>query len=336
MKIYKFLFINTLIMGTIMSISSSSWFPMWMGLEINMLSIIPLMSNSKSIFSSESSMKYFIIQAMASMIVLMTSIMIMMKIEFITPQVNSIQIMIMNAALFCKLGAAPFHFWFPEVMEGLTWMNCLIILSWQKIAPFMLIMNNKLHNNLNSFILISSLVISTMMIMNQISLRKILAFSSINHIAWMIAAMNSSYSTWTFYFTIYCLMNISITLTFNLYKTFYLPQLFSAMNKNKNLKILTIMNFLSLGGIPPMIGFLPKWLVIQSMSNSQNFFIIALMIFLTLIVLYIYIRITFSAITLSTMEQKIYHSAPNKKLIPLMNFMMMTSLIFVTMAFNFM
>nr|ALO76441.1 NADH deshydrogenase subunit 2 [Impressosora (Neoeutrapela) sp. EUT01] len=335
MKIYKLIFINTMIMGTIISISAYSWFSMWMGLEINMLSIIPLLSNQKNIYSSESSMKYFIIQAIASLIVIMSAMLMLLENEFITPPMNNMKLMLMDCALLTKLGAAPFHFWFPEVMEGLSWLNCLIMLTWQKIAPFMLIMNNNINQMLINFIMISCLIISTIMVFNQVSLRKIMAYSSINHIAWMLTALNSSMSSWTFYFLIYCLMNISITISFSIFNTFYMIQLFNSMNKNKQFKMLTMMNFLSMGGMPLFIGFLPKWLVIQSMTSENLHMMAVIMIMITLIMLFIYIRISSSLMILLTNEPKINKSKFNKQ-ITFINFFNMSSLILSTLLFNLM
>nr|YP_010464275.1 NADH dehydrogenase subunit 2 [Chlorophila portschinski]UUL71652.1 NADH dehydrogenase subunit 2 [Chlorophila portschinski] len=335
MKIYKLIFIKSLILGTIVSISAYSWFPMWMGLEINMLSIIPLMASKKNIYSSESSMKYFIVQAMASLIILMSAMLTLLENDLIPPQMSQMTMMMMNSALLTKLGAAPFHFWFPEVMEGLSWMNCLIILTWQKVAPFMLIMNNGLNQLMASLVILSCLMISTIMVMNQTSLRKIMAFSSINHIAWMIAALNSSLSSWTIYFVTYCLMNSSIAISFHKFKLFQMTQLFSTMNTNKQMKTLTILNFLSLAGIPPFIGFLPKWLVIQSMNTAKLHTLALILIMSTLIIMFIYIRISFSSLTLTNDQTKLAKTK-NSKTISIINYLIASSLVLSTIMFNLM
>ncbi|CAH1384876.1 unnamed protein product [Tenebrio molitor] len=91
-----------------------------MGLEINLLSVIPIFSEKKNVFSTEASIKYFITQAIASLILLISVIILLLTNEFINPLINSTLILILNSALIIKLGAAPFHFWFPEVIEGLN------------------------------------------------------------------------------------------------------------------------------------------------------------------------------------------------------------------------
>nr|ARH54338.1 NADH dehydrogenase subunit 2 [Cyrtanaspis phalerata] len=328
------MFLNLMIMGTMISVSSYSWFSMWMGLEINLLSIIPLFNNTKNMFSSEASMKYFIVQAMASMILLFSIIMMFLLTEFINPLMNSNLLMIMNSALLMKIGSAPFHFWFPEVMEGLNWMNCLILLTWQKIAPMVLIMNNNLNVKFLFIITIFCLLVSALMGFNQISLRKIMAFSSINHIGWMISSMMISKSIWFIYFSIYTFISINLISIFLLFNCYFINQLISLLNSNKMIKINFMMNFLSLGGLPPFIGFLPKWLNVNWLINNNNFLLAFILIILTLITLFIYIRIMFSTIVIMHNEFKLKLNSLNYSFLTF-NFISLILLMFSTMMFNY-
>nr|ALO77489.1 NADH deshydrogenase subunit 2 [Platydema sp. PLA01] len=305
MKIYKLIFFSSTIMGTMIAVSSYSWLSMWMGLEINLLSIIPLFASPKNMMSSESSLKYFITQAMASTILLMAVLMNMVSEEFINPQMNFFFSIMMNSALLTKMGAAPFHFWFPEVIEGLSWMNSLILLTWQKIAPMMLLMNNEIEIIFLSSIIIMSLITSTISGFNQSSIRKILAYSSINHISWMLSTIMISFTLWTIYFLIYSIININLILIFNVSNTFYFNQMNNLMNQNKLMKFTFAINFMSLGGLPPLLGFLPKWLVINWLTSNNLMLITFIMIITTLIMLFIYIRIILSSMVLSISEPKI-------------------------------
>nr|AYQ19084.1 NADH dehydrogenase subunit 2 [Amarygmini sp. ACP-2013] len=334
MKIYKMVFFNSMIMGTLISISSYSWMSMWMGLEINLLSIIPLFSNSKNMFSSESSMKYFITQAMASLILLMAVIMLLISEEFINPLMNFYFTMMMNSALFTKLGAAPFHFWFPEVMEGLNWNNSLILLTWQKIAPMMLIMNMKINYLFLISVIVTSLMISTISGFNQTSIRKIMAFSSVNHIAWMLSTMMMSFQSWMIYFMVYSILNINITTMMNLTKSFYLNQINNMMNNSKMFKFTLMTNLLSLGGLPPFIGFLPKWIIINWMTNNNMMMLTATMIITTLIMLFIYIRMMMPSMIINTEEQKNMSIKMNNKIMTTMNLFTLTSLLLCTFIMN--
>lgn len=322
---------NFLILGTLISISSYSWFSIWIGLEINIISFIPLISKKKNPKSSESSIKYFIIQSISSILILISALIIVFYNEFIPP-INSI-ILIINCAFLIKLGAAPFHFWFPEVIEGLRWINCLILLTWQKIAPFILIINNKTWDNLIIIIIIFCLLIRVILSLNQVSLRKILTFSSINNIAWMLAALQCSYSIWIIYFILYSIINIPLIVLFNFISINYFNQIFNLTQKSILIKIFIVFNFLSLGGLPPFIGFFPKWMVIY-LLRIQNLEILSLFLILfTLVFLYIYIRIIFFSLTLIRTERKIFISL-NSKLFIILRFILSISLIFITLVFN--
>nr|YP_009971812.1 NADH dehydrogenase subunit 2 [Deporaus marginatus]QNH68699.1 NADH dehydrogenase subunit 2 [Deporaus marginatus] len=329
---YKILFTQSLIMGTLIAISSYSWMSMWIGLEINLISMIPLLSSTKNIYPSEAAMKYFITQAMASSILLLSIIMSLNFNEF--PQsLNNYLMMIMNSALLTKMGAAPFHFWFPEVMEGLNWMNSLLMLTWQKIAPFVLIMINSKMTLFISIIIIITSMIGGIAGLNQTSMRKIMAFSSINHIGWMLASTLNSQSIWIIYFSVYSIISINLILIFKSLNIFMLSQFFNSSNSNKMIKFFFILNFLSLGGLPPFLGFFPKWLTINNLILNNFFTLSLILIISTLITLYFYLRISFSSLTINSSESKIKSSTPKMFMIICSNFVTISGLIFCTMMF---
>nr|YP_009995493.1 NADH dehydrogenase subunit 2 [Ochthebius uniformis]QNP09948.1 NADH dehydrogenase subunit 2 [Ochthebius uniformis] len=331
-NLYKLLFYLSLMIGTLITISSYSWLGMWMGLEINLLSIIPLISNSKNMINNEASLKYFITQALASTILLFS--VIMMSSNNFEMWENKFD-MILNSSLLTKMGAAPFHFWFPEVMEGINWMNCLLLLTWQKIAPFILIMHNNKNNVFMFIIILFSMLVSGIMGLNQTSMRKILAYSSINHIGWMLSSMMFMESIWILYFTTYSIISINLIFIFNKFNIYFMSQLFMNFNNNSMLKMFFIMNFLSLGGIPPFLGFLPKWLTIQTMIENNLFLLTLLMILMTLMTLYFYMRITFSTLMINMNELNFNMKIFNLNWIFMFfNFITLMGLLFLTLIFN--
>lgn len=200
------------------------------------------------------------------------------------------------SSLILKRRMAPFHFWFPNIIEGLTWSNCLIIIIWQKIAPLILISYLILNYSLITIFL--SILIGTLGGLNQISLRKIIAYSSINHLRWILIAIYLNNVIWLNYFLFYWFLLIPLIYYFNINKLFYFNQLYSIIYNTK-LKIILFINFLSLGGLPPFLGFLPKWLVIQSLSENHQMFIITITVTLTLITLFYYIRISYAGLILN-------------------------------------
>nr|AEZ35032.1 NADH dehydrogenase subunit 2 [Amiota polytreta] len=297
----KILFFIILMTGTMITISSNSWLGAWMGLEINFLSFIPLMSDNNNLMSTESSLKYFLTQALASTILLFSIILLMLKNNMFI-EYNYIYIqMIMFSSLLMKSGAAPFHFWFPNLMEGLSWMNALILMTWQKIAPLMLIS----YFNIKELLMISiilSVIIGALGGLNQTSLRKLMAFSSINHLGWMLSALNINELVWLLYFSFYAFLSMILSFMFNIFKSYHLNQLFSLYFSSKTLKFTLFMNFLSLGGLPPFLGFLPKWIVIQQLSFNNQMMLLIILMMSTLITLFFYLRICYSAFILNYYE----------------------------------
>nr|QBF01214.1 NADH dehydrogenase subunit 2 [Stegana bacilla] len=297
----KILFVIIMMMGSLITITSNSWLGAWMGLEINLLSFIPLMSDNNNLMSTEASLKYFLVQAMASTVLLFAIILFMLK-NNTNFEINLSYIsMIILSSLLLKSGAAPFHFWFPNIMESLSWMNCLLLMTWQKIAPLMLIS----HTNMKMILFMSiifSVIMGSLGGLNQSSLRKLMAFSSINHLGWMLMSLNSNETIWFIYFLLYSFLSFTFTFMFNTFKIFHFNQMFSLFFNSKILKFIMLMNFLSLGGLPPFLGFLPKWLVIQQLSLENQYFMLMILMMTTLITLFFYLRICYSAFMLNYYE----------------------------------
>nr|AJD85496.1 NADH dehydrogenase subunit 2 [Uvarovites inflatus] len=301
----KILFTSTLMLGTIISVTSTSWLGVWMGLEINLLSFIPLMTNSKNIMSTEASLKYFLVQALASAILLFAVILMFTLSNNLFVLETHIPQTLICSALLLKMGAAPFHFWFPGTMEGLSWKNCFILMTWQKIAPLMLLTYVIEMNIFISMIIITSIFIGSLGGLNQSSLRKLMAYSSINHVGWMIAALIIGENMWEVYFLIYTFLSLSILLVFNIHQIYHINQNLLILTSDPLTKSCLFLLLLSLGGLPPFLGFLPKWLIIQTMADLNYQLLAVSMVIMTLITLFYYLRLTFLAFLFSYTGSKI-------------------------------
>lgn len=279
--------------GTIISISSSSMFGIWIGLEINLISFIPIIINIENNKKSrESAIKYFLIQAIASSIVIFRAIIYNLFRTIIfsfTPNV------LITLALCIKLGIAPFHFWFPEVIEGLRWINSMVLLTWQKISP-LFILSTLYYSKALIVLALTSAIIGSISGINQTSIRKILAFSSISHLGWIRRIIFFNSSLWINYFYIYCITRFIICISFWSLNINYFSQL--TIIKNMNHKFIIFINLLSLGGLPPLLGFMPKLIAI--LIIMKNFPILIILIISSLITLYFYTRLCFSTFTLFT------------------------------------
>lgn len=262
-----------------------------------MLAFIPLIRDNKLI-STEASLKYFLTQALASSVFLFAVILFLLNSKRINS--NYLIEIIIFSSLLLKRGSAPFHFWFPNVIEGLSWVNALILITWQKIAPLMLISYIIFKPLIIIRIILSSLI-GALGGLNQTSLRKLIAYSSINHLGWILAAIFNR-NLWLIYFLFYTFLTFSIVFIFNIFKISYINQLFSLFFFDKNIKFFLFFNLLSLGGLPPFLGFLPKFLVIQSLTLNNQLFILTFIVLITLITLYFYIRLCYSAFILNYNE----------------------------------
>nr|QHD19765.1 NADH dehydrogenase subunit 2 [Rodolia quadrimaculata] len=327
---FKILFFNLLIMGTLISISSFNWLGMWMGLELNLLSFIPLMMTNNNL-TSEASLKYFIIQVFASMLII-SSFLINSSFYPLIDSFNNNTQLILNTGFLLKMGAAPFHFWFPEIIEGLDWLLTLTLLTWQKIAPMILISYNS-NFILLIFSIFSCLIVSSINGWNQTSMKKILTFSSINHIGWMLALLLINQSIWLIYFLFYTLLTFSLILIFNLFNITFLNQIIKMMNNNKLLKLSFFLIFFSLGGLPPFMGFLPKWIAMFNLMQSQYIFLIFFMVTLTLLTLYYYIRTMLQALLLTNQSKPMFNST-NYFMAYMLNFFNFSLLISFTFMMN--
>nr|WES13247.1 NADH dehydrogenase subunit 2 [Fenusa (Kaliofenusa) sp. 2 GYN-2022b] len=296
MQIYMLI----MVVSTLITINSSSWFNAWMGMEINLMSFIPLMMNKSKNKISNSMMIYFIIQASSSSMMLI--MIIMMKMDFQLNNLSFIMIII-QFSLLMKLGAAPLHWWMPLIMMKLSWMNCFNLLTWQKIAPLFLLSCSN-----NSFLLYTMMMISTIMgsIMglNQTSIKLILVYSSINHLGWMLMIMMLNSTTMMMYFIMYSLMTFMICLTMNNLNFNYMNQLLINNNTKIYTKIMLMTWFISLSGMPPFLGFLPKFIALTLMIKNNLFIESTIFIMSTFVSLSFYMNPCMSMFINSKPENK--------------------------------
>lgn len=281
------------VFGTMYSISSNSFLGIWIGLEINLISIIPLLVNLKNINTSEASLNYFLIQALASISFLFTILIILIiNIELIFNQsiYRKLFYLLLISPLLIKLGAAPFHFWFPNLIEFIDWNNSFIIISWQKVAPIIIISYLKINIYIYILIILSSIVGAVGGI-NQNSLRKLLAYSSINHIGWIFSSILINISLWITYFFIYSFINLSIVILFKNFNSLYINQINFLFNKSLILKFYLFTSLLSLGGLPPFLGFFPKLIIIENLIFINIKFLALVIIIVSLIILTFYLKI---------------------------------------------
>nr|AWF70284.1 NADH dehydrogenase subunit 2 [Polioptila plumbea] len=311
----KLVFATSLIMGTTITISSNHWITAWAGLEINTLAILPLISKSHHPRAIEAATKYFLVQSAASALVLFSS----MTNAWYTGQwdisqmTHPISCVILTTALAMKLGLVPFHFWFPEVLQGSSLPVGLLLSTAMKFPPITLLYMTS--PSLNSTLLATMALLSTAvggwMGLNQTQTRKILAFSSISHLGWMAIIITYSPKLALLNFYLYTLMTMTVFLSLNTMKALKLSTLMTSWTKTPAVSTMLMLTLLSLAGLPPLTGFLPKWLIIQELTKQEMAPAATTISLLSLLGLFFYLRLAYcTAITLpphTTNSMKQWH-----------------------------
>nr|AQP27027.1 NADH dehydrogenase subunit 2 [Neocapritermes sp. H TB-2017] len=314
----KILLLITLVGGVLVSVSSNSWLGAWMGLEINLMSFIPLMSNVKNMYNTEASLKYFIVQVLASATLLFMVVMKTLTEDFFSFEGNPYTPMIVCTPLLLKSGAAPLHWWFPGVMEGLSWENCALLMTVQKAAPLMLMSYLIEINAFTLSIILMSTIVGSIGGLNQTSMRKILTYSSINHTGWMLIALTTSENLWLMYFMIYSTLALTVVSAIKLSGASFINQTMMTNKETTLMKFMMFTSLLSLGGLPPFLGFLPKWVVIQAMITNNMAPLATIVVVTSLITLYYYLKISYSSFMILNTEPKwnlkFYKNKPTKNI----------------------
>nr|ATD83213.1 NADH dehydrogenase subunit 2 [Meiglyptes tukki] len=312
----KLITLTSLILGTIITISSNHWAMAWTGLEINTIAIIPMISKSHHPRAIEAAIKYFLVQAAASASILFSSMINAWTSGQwdITQLTNTTSCLLLTTAIAMKLGLTPFHFWFPEVLQGSPLTTALLLSTAMKLPPIaiLLLTSNSLNPLLLTLMAIMSTALGGWMGLNQTQIRKILAFSSISHLGWMTAIIIYAPELTLLTFLLYTLLTSSIFLSLNTSNTTKLSTLMSAWTKTPMLNATLMLTLLSLAGLPPFTGFLPKWLIIQELTKQEMTTTALTIALLSLLNLFFYLRLTyFSSITLppnSTNQMKHWYT----------------------------
>nr|QLY89597.1 NADH dehydrogenase subunit 2 [Planorbis carinatus] len=263
------LFIFMVLISPIISLSSVDWVISWLGMEVGMFGLIPLLLFKSS--SKESAMKYFLIQSLSSALMLISGIFlfeILFSIEFYN--------LLFLLSMSIKLGFFPGHFWVISIIENLSVLSNTFVLGPLKIAPFgflsLVISNN---NNMLMILGLFSVIVGAMLGFNQTNIRAMLGASSISHSGWIIMSL-------CFGFMWYYLMS-------------YILILMITFISMKNFEFFTsLICIISLSGLPPFLMFILKMKVLYFLLLSLEYLILFILIVSSVISLYYYLKFFYS------------------------------------------
>nr|QOH92219.1 NADH dehydrogenase subunit 2 [Hapalogenys analis] len=299
-------------LGTTITFASSHWLLAWMGLEINTLAIMPLMAQHHHPRAVEATTKYFLTQATAAaMLLFVTTTNAWLTGQWEIEQTsNPLLISTMILALALKIGLAPLHMWLPEVLQGLNLTTGLLLSTWQKLAPFALLLQIQPSNPTLLILMgLTSTLVGGWGGLNQTQLRKILAYSSIAHLGWMILVLQFCPALTLLTLFIYFIMTFATFLAFKTNESTNINTLATSWAKMPALTSVAPLILLSLAGLPPLTGFMPKWLILQELTK-QNLPLAATIAAMTaLLSLYFYLRLSY-AMTLTISPHNLTSTTP--------------------------
>nr|YP_009048848.1 NADH dehydrogenase subunit 2 [Paratrioza sinica]AID54939.1 NADH dehydrogenase subunit 2 [Paratrioza sinica] len=294
MKMNKFIILPLFFLSIIFSLSASSWVMIWMGMELNLLSFIFMLLKEKTIMNTESTMSYFMIQAIGSLMFLFV---INVNMIFYN-EISSINAWAPPLALMLKSGMAPLHSWTPSVVSKFNPSSLFMFLTMQKLVPMVILFSSWF--SICTWISFTNIFMGSIGGITQASVHKLLVSSSINNIGWMILCMMQSILMFVIFFFSYTMMNF---LTINFVKTFKIKWVVQINSMTYTNKLLFFSLMMSLGGLPPFLGFMPKWLIIKKISSLMPT-LVFFSIILSVITLFFYMKMTLTLLVLSSSDLK--------------------------------
>ena len=313
--------ILTSVLGMLVMISSNELITFYIGLELQSLSLYVLASfNRDEAKSSESGLKYFVLSALSSGLLLYGCSLIYgftgtTNFDVISSNLYEFNkgavfgIVFILVGLSFKISAVPFHMWAPDVYEGSPTSITLLFSIAPKIAaltifirflyiPFINVIDQ--WQIIIIFISISSMIFGAVAAMGQKNIKRLLAYSSIGHIGYILAGLttgsNEGIQSSITYLSIYIFMNLGIFSCIFMMKrenTYYenIDDLSGLSKNHPVMAICMLLLLFSLAGIPPLAGFFAKFYVFMAILKSEMYYLAIVGLTTTVISAYYYLRI---------------------------------------------
>lgn len=315
------------LVGTMVMISAYSLLMLYLGIELLSLALYALIGfNKHSGLSSEAAIKYYVLGAMSSGILLFGISLIYgftgsINYFEIADQIrninsNSVQylgiifgIIFITASLCFKFGAAPFHIWVPDIYQGSLISTTILLSTLPKIAVFIVFLKlyfipfmtlEYVWSDILIFIGIASIIIGSIFALTQENIKRLLAYSAISNIGFIILAMAlvsndglqaSLYYTIVYSFTALASFGVVTHITSNSHGIEDISDLAGLSKTHPYFAILILITMLSSAGIPPLIGFHAKLMVIQALINNSYILLSVIVVLMTVVSAYYYLRV---------------------------------------------
>nr|YP_009730150.1 NADH dehydrogenase subunit 2 [Ophiomastix mixta]QHT54193.1 NADH dehydrogenase subunit 2 [Ophiomastix mixta] len=294
-----FLVYNLILFISILScLYINNWLVLWVLVELSTMMVVLIISEGSTPRAIEAASKYFVVQAVASGFLLMgiLSHFFIGNSFIVFGNYDLISYCLILLGVFVKLAVLPNPFWFVDVVSGVSLYRAFYVIVASKVVPVYLFISLSSQDFLLGLCLVGllSVFLGSVLGVNQISIRKILAFSSIAHMGWMISCFPIlSYWCCVVLFFCYLLMLFPIFFVSSLCS---IQGIFKQKNSQfqANVGLVVIVSLLSLGGLPPLVGFFYKWLMLLGLTGQNLFLVAGILILMSVISLYYYLSVCYS------------------------------------------
>ena len=323
-KIFKIeypILILSSVLGMMVMISSNDLIVFYMGLELQSLALYVLATfNRDQLKSSEAGLKYFVLSALSSGLLLYGCSLIYgfsgsTNFDIISNQLNSDEYVLTFGIVFIlvglafKISAVPFHMWAPDVYEGSPTSVTLFFTMVPKIAALTIFIRFLYVPFLNLidqwqmiiiFLSIASMLFGAIAAIGQSNIKRLIAYSSIGHIGYTLAGLatgsNEGIQSSIVYISIYVVMNLALFSCLLMLKrnNQYYEDIedLSGLSKNHPLLSLSLLVILfSLAGIPPLAGFFAKFYIFKAVIEQSMYFLAIVGLLSTVVAAFYYLRI---------------------------------------------
>ena len=315
------------LIGTMIMISANSLLMLYLGIELLSLSLYALIGfNKKSSLSSEAAIKYYVLGAMSSGILLFGISLIYgftgsiayddIASQLINIDMNSVDyiaiifgIIFITASLCFKFGAAPFHMWVPDIYQGSLISTTILLSTLPKIAVFIVflklyfipfILFKEVWSDILIFVGMLSIVIGSLFALTQENIKRLLAYSAISNIGFIILSLGlisvdgihaSLYYTVVYSLTALASFGIITHITSNSNGIEKITDLAGLSKTHPYFAFLILITMLSSAGIPPLIGFHAKLMVIKALISSSYTILSIIVVIMTVVSAYYYLKV---------------------------------------------
>ena len=315
------------LIGTMIMISANSLLMLYLGIELLSLSLYAVIGfNKKSSLSSEAAIKYYVLGAMSSGILLFGISLIYgftgsivyddIASQLINVDMNSVDyiaiifgIIFITASLCFKFGAAPFHMWVPDIYQGSLISTTILLSTLPKIAVFIVflklyfipfILFREVWSDILIFVGMLSIVIGSLFALTQENIKRLLAYSAISNIGFIILSLGlisidgiqaSLYYTVVYSLTALASFGIITHITSNSNGIEKITDLAGLSKTHPYFAFLILITMLSSAGIPPLIGFHAKLMVIKALISSSYIILSIIVVIMTVVSAYYYLKV---------------------------------------------